>query len=293
MTADKPVPALPDRLRDLFASWNAAGRPPQRAMKWNRSTWQATLPDHHDFLAELPDKIDRDVVAQRGRHAGDGEAEAVQAFVSAMVWGYGPIGYGAFRTARVLRDNPHAPAVLREAARRVRLDGGAEAFAWLTDNRLRYLGVAFATKYLFFCSGPQAPALVLDRLVQRWLWRNAAFSLSLNWQVEHYRRYLVLLSGWADELRITPEQVEQLVFTDSAFQQPGSPWGSPLVTAADKADAACAESAVLDALDEALAAYAELDEGIGPSDIEDFELGVRQLRRIVLARSFTHRSSSN
>ncbi|MEU2666812.1 hypothetical protein [Micromonospora sp. NPDC007220] len=293
MTADNTVPDLPDRLRELFVSWNAAGRPPQGAMRWNRSTWQATLPDHHDLLAELPDQIDRAGVAQRGRHAADSDAEAVQAFVTAMVWGYGPIGYGAFRAARVLRENPGAPAVLREAALRVRGGGGAEAFAWLKDNRLRYLGVAFATKYLYFCSRAAAPALVLDRLVQRWLWRHAAFAVSLNWQVEHYRRYLALLSGWADELGVTPEQVEQLIFADAASQQPGSPWGSPLATADDKADAACAESAVLDALDEALAAYAELNEGVGPSDIEDFEFGVRQLRRIVLARRLTHRGLSN
>ncbi|MEH0985727.1 8-oxoguanine DNA glycosylase OGG fold protein [Micromonospora sp. CPCC 205556] len=293
MTTDDSALPLPDRLRDLFVSWDAAGRQPQRAMRWNRSTWQATLPDHHDLLAELPDQIDRDVVAERGRRAGESEAEAVQAFVSAMVWGYGPIGYGAFRTARVLRENPDAPGVLLEAALRVRRDGGAEALAWLKANRLRYLGVAFATKYLFFCSGNEAPALVLDRLVQRWLWRHAACSVSLNWQVGHYRRYLVLLTGWADELGITPGQAEWLIFADSASQELGSPWASPLATADSSDDTACAETAVLEALDEALAAYVALGPDVEPSDVEDFELGVRQLRRIVLARGFTHRGPSN
>ncbi|WP_229069717.1 hypothetical protein [Actinoplanes sp. DH11] len=47
--------------------------------------------------------------------AADSEAEAVQAFVTAMVWGYGPAGYGAFRTARILTKNPQAPQILRKA----------------------------------------------------------------------------------------------------------------------------------------------------------------------------------
>jgi hypothetical protein len=84
-----------------------------------------------------------------------------------MVWGHGPVGYGAYRAARVLRENPEAPATLRTVAQLVRRDGGAQAFAWLKKHRLRFLGVAFATKYLYFCSGPEAPpALILD-----WVYR--------------------------------------------------------------------------------------------------------------------------
>lgn len=91
-----------------------------------------------------------------------------------MVWGYGRVGYGAFRTARVLAKNATATRTLREAAGRARRDGGPEAFSWLAKNRLTWLGVAFATKYLYFCNGPSpsAPALVLDRPVQRWLYEH-------------------------------------------------------------------------------------------------------------------------
>ncbi|MEV0897199.1 hypothetical protein [Actinoplanes sp. NPDC049802] len=59
-------------------------------MRWRRQTWQATVPEHHDLLASLPDAIDRATVAKRAACAADGEAEAVQTFVTAMVWGYGP-----------------------------------------------------------------------------------------------------------------------------------------------------------------------------------------------------------
>jgi hypothetical protein len=43
----------------------------------------------------------------------------------------------------------------------------------------------------------------------------------------------------------------------------------------------------LESLDEALAAFAALPGPSSPADIEDFERGIRQLRRIVLTRNRT------
>ncbi|MEE3922081.1 hypothetical protein V2I01_38755 [Micromonospora sp. BRA006-A] len=131
--------------------------------------------------------------------------------------GYGPVGYGAFRTARVLCENVDAPRILRDVALKTRRDGGAEAFGWLKQHRLRHLGVSFATKYLYFCSGAEAsPALVLDRRVQRWLWRHADLHVSLNWNVDDYRRYLCLVTKWAGELDLRPDEVEYLMFWTTA-----------------------------------------------------------------------------
>jgi hypothetical protein len=78
------------------------------------------------------------------------------------------VGYGAFRTRRVLLENDKAGERLSEVARIARDEGGPAAFTWMAHHRLRWLGVAFATKYLFFCAavGKAQPALVLDRLVR-------------------------------------------------------------------------------------------------------------------------------
>jgi len=277
------TPPIPIRLREAFR--RCGGQPRQPAMRWNRSTWQTTLPEHHDLLASLPDKLDRATVTAIGARAPESEARAIDAFVAAMAWGYGPIGYGAFRTARVLRENPQSPATLRQAARVVRHDGGEAAFGWLTENRLHRLGVAFATKYLYFCNGPEAPpALILDRVVQRWLRRHADTHLRLNWHVGDYRRYLETTTVWAGELGITPDEVEYLMFSDSLLEEPGnSPWAPQPVAGAvadfDQEDV----SAVLESLDDAGNAFAALP-GTSPADTEDFDRGLRQLRRIVLAR---------
>ncbi|WP_204296756.1 hypothetical protein [Actinoplanes campanulatus] len=278
---------MPNPLRVAFRRWDSGGRQGQEGMRWNRSTWQATVPEHHGLLSSLPERLDRTTVATWGAGAADGEAQAVQAFIAAMVWGYGPAGYGAYRAARVLRENPQAPAVLCEVAQVVRRDGGAEAFAWLREHRLRRLGVAFATKYLFFCNGPDAPpALILDRLVQRWLLRHADLQVRLDWHVGDYTRYLEMTYAWANELGVTPDCAEYLMFSDMLAEEPGrSPWAPRQVAASIVVEGAEDDEAgtVLEAIDDAAATFAALP-NVTPGDLEDFERGIRQLRRIVLAR---------
>jgi hypothetical protein len=203
-------------------------------------------------------------------------------------WGCGPIGYGPFRAARVLRENPQASATLRRAAQVLRRDGGAAAFAWFKRHRLHQLGVSFATKYLYFCNGPDAPpALILDTVVQRWLRRHADFHTSLNWHVADYTKYLQLATVWAEELGIAPDEAEYLIFSDSLLEEPGgSPWALRLPTSPefDQEDM----SAVLEALDDVGQLFAALP-GTSPTDLDDFERGLRQLRRIVLtAAASTH-----
>lgn len=154
-----------------------------------------------------------------------------------MVWGYGRTGYGAFRTARVLREN---------------LD---------------------------------APALVLDRLVQGWLRHHADCEVRLTWHVGDCRRYLELATAWATTLGVAPADVEYLMFADAA-DEPGSQWSpSPPATTTADSSAGGEVAAVLDALDEAANAFAALPGDANPADLDDFEHALRHLRRIVLART--------
>jgi len=52
-----------------------------------------------------------------------------------MIWGYGPVGYGAFRTKRVLAENVGAGQKLATVAKIARDAGGPEAFAWLAKRQ--------------------------------------------------------------------------------------------------------------------------------------------------------------
>lgn len=249
-TQRRPVP---DALRRACAEWKQTRQLPQSSVTWSMPLWQRWLPEHSGELSALPNPIGRAAVLDVCRTAASSREEAVRGFIAAMVWGHGSVGYGAFRTARVLRENDGAADRLLEVATRARDDGGPAAFEWLAKNRLHWLGVAFATKYLFFCAaaGSAKPALVLDRLVRDWLVRNAGWSLSLDWQVADYREYVDTVCAWADELGI------------------------------EAGDADGHE--VLNALDEAGDAFAEFAGTTASEDVEDFEHGLRHLRRIVIA----------
>jgi hypothetical protein len=277
----------------LFQPWKSHGGIGQPAVGWNTVPWKRTLPEFGGLFDRLPNPINRDHVRARAQQADD-EPACREAFVAAMVWGYGRVGYGPYRTARVLCANPAAGATLRVAAALVRSEGGPAAFSWLAGHRLRYLGVAFATKYLHFADDGQgsAPALILDRLVRDWLREHAGCRVSLAWDVDGYRHYVETVERWAAGLGASPSQVEYLMFADAASGRSPNQWSdvpwlgedalSPDL-AGEKAQPVEVTD-VLDALDEAAELFATLPGGQVPADVDDFECGIRQLRRIVLAR---------
>jgi hypothetical protein len=96
-----------------------------------------------------------------------------------------------------------------------------EAHTNLGDNgtaRLPYLGPAFGTKFLYFCSSTGGrPALILDRFVARWLRENVGLVLNeVRWSVSTYASYLKTMFGWADELGLTADELEACIFSTQA-----------------------------------------------------------------------------
>jgi len=127
---------------------------------------------------------------------------------------------------------------------------------------------------------------VLDQLVRDWLAENAGWSLRLDWRVDDYRSYVDTVCAWAVELGIEPADVEMLMFTQAASSR-SSQWSQPELLEDAQPPAPAVEAVdpdaheVLAALDEAAAAFSEL---AGLTAAEDFERGLRHLRRIVIAR---------
>jgi hypothetical protein len=242
-----------------------------------------------EFLNALPNTLDRAEVTALCRRAGENPDEAVHGFLAAMIWGYGTVGYGAFRTARVLRENDSAPERLMTVAAQAHDAGGPVAFEALAQNRLHGLGVAFATKFLFFCaaSEPVTPAPVLDRLVRDWLYQHAGWSLRLDWHVNDYRDYVDAVCDWGKQLEIDASDVEMLIFTLAATSIRSRQWREPEILGTAEEGSSDEVSLpdireVLDALDDVEDAFAALP-GLAPEDTDDFSRGLRQLRRIVLA----------
>lgn len=277
---------IPEALRSLAEQWQSQGSRPQQATGWSRTQWQDTLPRHTEFLQGLPDAVGRADVIEVCATAAASPADAERSFVAAMVWGYGRVGYGPYRTSRVLTANPQAPEVLRHVAEVAVTKGGVAAFEALRADRLKWLGVAFATKYLFFCAenGQAGAAPVLDRLVRGWVRDHTGWAPRLDWHLGDYTAYVDAVTAWAGELEITPADVEWLMFRSAANADPASLWREELGVVAESSDGA---QSVLDALEDAADAFAALEPA--PSDVEaaDFDAGARMLRRIVLARRRT------
>ena len=144
---------------------------------------------------------------------------------------------GGIRTGGI-RPVPSPSCARRCAERRRRLQAAAgtavegrpvDGYACLGDHgiaRLPHLGPAFGTKFLYFCSATSSqPALILDRLVARWLRENAGLPLNeLRWSVSTYVRYLEIMFGWADELALAADELELCIFSTQAGGIGDSQW---------------------------------------------------------------------
>jgi hypothetical protein len=273
-------------LQQVVTSWRQQGEPQQQASAWFRSSWATVFPEYKARLELLPERIDRAETARIvGKATTAGDAE--WAFITAMIWGYGRVGYGAYRTARVLRSSENVAKRLADVASIAQEQGGLEAFANLATSPLKYLGVAFGTKYLYFCTraaDAQEPAPVLDRVVRDWLVEHADIKLDISsWRSDHYRRYVDLLRGWSAQLDLPIDTVEELIFR-SAIRREGSPssWAESWLVdpklGADETDSGAGRDA-LEALAELQQALAELP--VDSSSADEAQSHIRSLGEII------------
>ena len=219
---------VPSSVRRIADAWLAAGSPPQQGIAWPRQRWIDAFTTEAITFAALPDRLTRPVVRDACQRAAESPAEARRAFLAVMAWGYGRVGYGPFRVRRLLDSAPDAGADLQAAASALKDSGPVAAYARLGDHgvaRLAGLGPAFGTKFLCFCSPPGGqPALILDRLMSRWLRDNAGVAVNeVRWSVPTYRRYLTIMYGWAGELALASDELEMCIFSEQAALA-GSQW---------------------------------------------------------------------
>jgi hypothetical protein len=134
-----------------------------------------------------------------------------------MAWGYGNVGYGAWRVAQAFKDQ-HAGRKLLNVVIALNTDGPQAAYRLMAgSSRLQRIGPAFGTKFLYFAdSGDHARrALILDALVAEWLRRNTTFRVHpVPWAPARYDEYLDKMHDWAQTLRVDPDAVELAIFQE-------------------------------------------------------------------------------
>lgn len=227
---------IPTALKTAYTQWSGHGRPTQIASQWNTDAWVGRLSDHEAFLRGLDtNRLNRDQVVDVAPDI-ENEETAVHVFLLAMLWGYGTVGYGPYRTHRIL-SRPEAKTALYEVAQAAQQYGGLSAFELIADRRkrsgsfLKYLGPAFGTKYIYFVTAQadrKESTPVMDAVVQRWF-REHVEDCPLTvvwWHTESYRKYLRCLDTWAGELEkefgdpIRRDEVEYLIFASgSGFER--------------------------------------------------------------------------
>jgi hypothetical protein len=205
--------------------WIDAGRPQQPGPPdWRRETWIASFPEYSHVFERLPDDLTRDAVRAAVAEAL-AAGSATEGFVAVMAWGYGKKGYGPHRVGGMLGSRPDVGACLAEAAHRATTGRALDAYRALAGpHRIAGLGPAFGTKYLYFASPRDAPALILDKLVSTALERTSPLRLNpVPWKERTYSIYTVTMGIWARHLEIQPDELEQVLFVDQASRN-GSQW---------------------------------------------------------------------
>lgn len=216
---------IPQKLTNMLGAQDFS---PQRPFPYSRelwSKWLGHLDGMTEFLADLPDALDRKTVAEIVEKYV--QIYPAGAFVAAMIWGYGSSGYGPYRTAYILtgsRNLHGAPvaensiAQLSESARLARDAGAVEGYRYLNNRpgKLAGLGPAFFTKWLYFVTtsaggNTDRTAPILDRLVVRWLSSEASMAIKPA-RTPEYERYIDTLSNWGSPFRLAPADVEERIF---------------------------------------------------------------------------------
>lgn len=149
----------------------------ERPIPCDIERWASSL-ERHGFPGALPDELADRVV----RH-GDTitremvfdyqDADATALLVAAMLWGFGPLGYGPYRVAQMLQGRRGGGAVsdVIDDIRTVARTDPAAGFAALFSSgrtRVPQLGIAMGTKLLYFSAGRRGDStmpLVLDQVV--------------------------------------------------------------------------------------------------------------------------------
>ena len=206
--------------------------------------WRATLPPDAwpDGFPEAGSVWRRDVFAVADAWR-EGAASPRQLLAAVLMWGYGPIGYGPWRAARSLKDDPdgsrltHAlDGIMVATPDEEALGTAYRRFRDPKESRLPWLGPAFFTKLLYFAGyrrdaesrrdaegrsgaegwrgGEGLRPLILDRVVAGRLPAEAGVRRRSGWLSEEWLAYLRWAAAQAEVRGVEPDEVEMALFHD-------------------------------------------------------------------------------
>ena len=138
-------------------------------------------------------------------------------FIGAMIFGYGPVGYGPSRVGRVIRENPDLIEKLNNQYEAAAKGPTPSWNSHTNQNKVKYFGPAFATKFAYFAARHQKAKgevpLIADLNTSWAMWWLAEIPRSVE-QGEGYFAYVDLAHNWGTELGgdYGVDEIERAIF---------------------------------------------------------------------------------
>lgn len=216
----------PQYLKNNTATIRAIGVDAHR-IPFNSATWERQLGKTavwQQFRSQIPtDSIMRGDLFAMAREANAAERLQVL-FVASMVWGYGEVGYGAWRSRAAL-EAPQLGEHLEMLADKL-LSGDLVAACRAVS--IPRVGPAFYTKLFYFLSRSRVQRfpLILDTVLMnafeqllgldvgdyaKVTRKHGRVTSTLAWP-EGYQRYVEQMHDWAGTLECTADQIELFLF---------------------------------------------------------------------------------
>jgi hypothetical protein len=214
---------LPEKLRRVKTKIRSL-KPEEQSVPYYVETWRRHLGLDQDleFLAlTCPCQVSRGNLfrlAANARQSGSLE-DIRRVFLGAMLWGYGTVGYGSWRTQRMLA-TPDSGEMLKRTFDLIAENRIEEAYSGF---RLDRCGPSFFTKFFYFSgfepSSRRYP-LILDAVVRRSLMSFADADLSdfadtSQRNPRGYIHYIQLMHEWAQELNCEAHNIELFLFSEA------------------------------------------------------------------------------
>jgi hypothetical protein len=208
----------------LLAEKSALLAPDNHQVSYNAETWLKWFSgdkDFSDLIQKYPQTISRSEIADLAQNRN-----ARKVFLATMLWGYGTVGYGAYRTSIMLGEKSSKNIIEKSFDL---VSAGKYILAY-EIFALPMCGAAFFTKYFYFVglgSKISPLPLILDSVVANSLVqldvdisRFARFTknsggkiTSIGKYADGYLRYVETINNWADEIGCRPDSIEKWLFT--------------------------------------------------------------------------------
>jgi len=203
----------------LIQDWKATGRVNQEAFDWSKSrrNWIKNIEDECEYIENLPAKFGREYLRLISL---DDQITPVQKFLTAMIWGYGDLGYGAYRVNKMFH-SPNFKSIIESSYEIAKLGEPLKTYEFLAKNRISQLGPSFGTKWICFSSNSGNPSPIYDSFISMWIGQFAKQYFAKtpisaeNWNTETYRKYYEFMYFHAEKQEIKMDDLEYIIFEDA------------------------------------------------------------------------------